>query len=88
MDVGVGMFLWGFILMLVGFTLLVTSLLLKTVEEPHEGVESKSKVSGGGVIVIGPIPIVFGSDKKATIIAGLIGIALTLLALITFFIMR
>jgi len=74
--------------MLVGFTLLVTSLLLKAVEEPHEEVESKSKVSGGGVIVIGPIPIVFGSDKKAAIIAGLIGIALTLLALIMFFIMR
>lgn len=44
--------------------------------------EPEIKVKGGGVILIGPIPIVFGSDKRYAIIAILLTIALMLLALI------
>lgn len=44
--------------------------------------EPETKVKGGGVILIGPIPIVFGSDKRYAIIAILLTIALMLLALI------
>jgi len=44
--------------------------------------EPETKVKGGGVILIGPIPIVFGSDKRYAIIAILLTIALMMLALI------
>lgn len=42
---------------------------------------SGTKVKGGGVIFIGPIPIIFGSDKQFAIIAILLAIVLMLLAL-------
>ncbi len=44
--------------------------------------ESAEKVQGGGVILIGPIPIVFGTDKRYAILLILLSIALMLLALI------
>jgi len=43
---------------------------------------SKTKVNGGGVIFIGPIPIIFGSDKRFAIIAILLAIVLMLLVLL------
>lgn len=43
---------------------------------------SGTKVKGGGVIFIGPIPIVFGSDKRFAIIAILLAIVLMLLAIV------
>jgi uncharacterized protein (TIGR00304 family) len=46
------------------------------------GSEPGSKGKGAGVILIGPIPIVFGTDKRYTIIAILLTIALMLLAMI------
>ncbi len=42
----------------------------------------ESKVEGGGVILIGPIPIVFGTDKRYAILLILLSIALMLLAFI------
>ncbi|VVB51421.1 Uncharacterised protein [uncultured archaeon] len=44
--------------------------------------EPETKVKGGGVILIGPIPIVFGSDKRYAIIAILLTIALMILGII------
>jgi uncharacterized protein (TIGR00304 family) len=49
------------------------------VQDITEG--SGTKVSSGGVIFIGPIPIIFGSDKRFAIIAILLAIVLMLLAL-------
>ncbi len=40
---------------------------------------SDSRVEGGGVIIIGPIPIVFGSTQKISIILLVLAIVLTLL---------
>jgi uncharacterized protein (TIGR00304 family) len=40
--------------------------------------EAGEKVKGGGVILIGPIPIVFGTDKRYAIIAIILTIALML----------
>lgn len=42
---------------------------------------SKTTLEGGGVIFIGPIPIIFGSDKRFAIIAILLAIVLMLLVL-------
>lgn len=43
---------------------------------------SGQNVKGGGVIFIGPIPIIFGSDKRSAIIVILLAIILMLLALV------
>lgn len=50
---------------------------LKDIDERWEG-----KIKGGGVIMIGPIPIVFGTDKHYAIIAIVLTIVLLLLAMI------
>ncbi len=49
-------------------------------EEGKERIKEKREVRGGGVILIGPIPIVFGDSKYATI-ALILTIILMLLVL-------
>ncbi len=46
--------------------------------------EKERKVDFGGVVMIGPIPIVFGSDRKAAMLAMVLAILLMLLAMLTF----
>ena len=59
-------------------------LLLATVAsgKPEEA-ERRTEVKGGGVILIGPIPIVFGSDAKWAGIAILLAIVLSVIVLIS-----
>ena len=47
----------------------------------EEGEEGRTKVEGGGVLLIGPIPIVFGSDAKWASVAIVLAIILVLLSL-------
>ncbi len=42
------------------------------------------KLEGGGVLIIGPIPIVFGTSQKVSVILLILAITLTLIALTTF----
>ena len=42
----------------------------------------KSKVRGGGVVIIGPVPIIFGTDKKYLKTVLLLSLALTVLLLV------
>ncbi|MCZ7358297.1 MAG: TIGR00304 family protein [Candidatus Methanoperedens sp.] len=41
----------------------------------------EERVKGGGVILIGPIPIVFGSDRRYVIIAMILAIVLVALVI-------
>ncbi len=51
------------------------------------GISSKSTdVEGGGVIFIGPIPIIFGSSRKMALTAGLIGAAVFLFFLFRYWV--
>lgn len=58
----------------------------------HEGPEKKEpyaekaepKVRGGGVIMLGPIPIIFGSDKESASTAIILAIILMVLSLLMF----
>ena len=64
--------LLGLVLVLVGFGAVAVSML----EGSHgDGV----KVKGGGVVMIGPIPIIFGSDARWASIAIVLAIVLALL---------
>ena len=52
-------------------------------EEPHSG-KAESKIRGGGVIMLGPIPIIFGSDKESAKAAIILAIILMVLSLLIF----
>jgi uncharacterized protein (TIGR00304 family) len=46
-----------------------------------KGDEKEVEVKGGGVIMIGPIPIIFGTDPKWTVAAIVLAIVLVVLSL-------
>jgi uncharacterized protein (TIGR00304 family) len=67
----------GIALIIVGVVIIVLAIFLTYMSNTK-----KSKVHGAGVILIGPIPIIFGTDKKSvkTILA--LALTLTIIALI------
>ena len=52
----------GFAIVFIGVILVIAGVL--SAAKPGE---TKTDVQGGGVIMIGPIPIIFGTDKKLLI---------------------
>jgi len=50
----------GFALIVVGIIVIVAAIIIASVRGAGKG-----KVKGAGVIMIGPIPIIFGTDKKS-----------------------
>lgn len=68
---GIAVIIIGFILVFVGTALQASS---KTGE-----------VKSGGVILIGPIPIIFGNDKSFTIIAVIMAIIIMVVSYILFY---
>ncbi len=75
----------GILLIIFGF-FLITFGMMRSAQESEErdaGQETgKKRVKGGGVILIGPIPIVFGTDKKYVLVLMVLAIVLMLLAII------
>ena len=72
--IGIGMILVGF---------LVVFLATAMSGRPSEEGEKRTGVRGGGVIMIGPIPIVFGSDAKWASVAMVLAIVLIVLVLLS-----
>jgi uncharacterized protein (TIGR00304 family) len=68
----------GSILIFVGVIIMVIAILLMF----FSNVKGKGKVRGGGAIIIGPVPIVFGTDKKSLRTVLLLAITLTVLLII------
>jgi uncharacterized protein (TIGR00304 family) len=66
----------GVAVILAGFVVLFVAAL-----SGSGGKESKTEVRGGGVVMIGPIPIIFGSDMKWASVAIVLAIVLVLVAL-------
>ncbi len=66
----------GIILIIMGFFLAAFGTMSSNQKE--------EKIKGGGVIFIGPVPVVFGSDKRFALIAMILAIVLMLLAIIFF----
>ncbi len=46
--------------------------------------EARSEIKAGGVIMLGPIPIIFGNDKESAKTAAILAIILMLLSLLIF----
>jgi uncharacterized protein (TIGR00304 family) len=75
---GIGIIILGFIIL--ALALLIMSISKETYKEQKE--DSETKVRGGGVVLIGPIPIVFGTDKQSLIIVLSLTIIIIILAII------
>jgi len=71
----------GIILIMLGLFLIVFWVITRSVQEGANS-EKNVNVRTGGVIMIGPVPIVFGSDKRSALIAIILAIVLLLLAIL------
>ncbi len=65
----------GFALILLGVLLVFAGTLVYALSKP-------ARVEGGGVILIGPIPIIFGTSTTMAIVAAVVAIVLMVLAII------
>jgi uncharacterized protein (TIGR00304 family) len=83
-DLGV-FYAVGFALVIVGITLIVAAIVRASMrqrgEKSKEG-EGESNVRTAGVIMIGPIPIIFGTDKKSVKTVLVLALALSIVFLI------
>lgn len=72
-----------FDLVLVGLAIIIAGFLalFAAALSGSGGGERKTEVRGGGVVMIGPIPIIFGSDMKWASIAIILAIVLVLAVL-------
>ena len=70
-HVGIALIFAGMLVVLAAITLLFVSTL-----------KDKGKVKGGGAIIIGPFPIIFGTDKESIKTVLLLSITLTILLII------
>ena len=63
----------GVALIFVGIMVIVAAVLLSVLDG------RKGKVEGGGAVIIGPVPIVFGTDKKSLKTVLLLSLVLTVM---------
>jgi uncharacterized protein (TIGR00304 family) len=69
----------GFGLVFIGFVLALIAVILLVTRSANEG----TKTRGAGILLIGPIPIIFGTDRdsvKILVILSIILIAVVLIA--------
>lgn len=68
-EIGIIIFISGIILIFIG-------IILSSLGGADRG---ETKVEGGGVVLIGPVPIIFGTNAKWAVIALILAIVLTAL---------
>jgi uncharacterized protein (TIGR00304 family) len=68
----------GIVLIVVGVILVIVSIITASSDLP-----SKSKVKGAGIIMVGPIPIIFGTDKESVKTILVLSVVLSVIVLIT-----
>ncbi len=72
----------GVVVILLGFLIIFMTSLVSARSRRREGEEGGTEIKGGGVVMIGPIPIIFGTDPKWTSIAIVLAIILVVLSFI------
>lgn len=76
----------GMVLIILGFFLVAFGMMRfdrESARLEEKGQEPEGmKVKGGGVILIGPVPVVFGTDKRYALLLMILAIVLMLLAII------
>lgn len=73
-------------LLAAGVALVVFGMLLIMLATLRAGGEGR--VEGGGVIIVGPVPIVVGSNQKVASVLLVLAVVLTVLVLITYFLSK
>jgi uncharacterized protein (TIGR00304 family) len=76
-DAGI-LYALGIALILIGVLIIIVAIVLISVS----GAKGEGKVRGGAVVMIGPIPIIFGTDKKSLKTVVLLSFALTVLSIV------
>ncbi len=71
----------GIVLIILGF-FLITFGMMRSAKESAGKEVTQEKIRGGGVILIGPVPIVFGTDKRYALLLMILAIVLMLLAVL------
>jgi len=71
----------GVAVAMAGFLVIFLATVLASRSEAQDEEGKGARVKGGGVIMIGPIPIVFGTDAKWTVIAMVLAILLIVLSI-------
>ena len=71
----------GVVLIVFGFVLALVAMLTMIVRSPR----GQSSGKGAGLVLIGPIPIVFGTDKQSVKLVMILAIVLILLVLALMF---
>ncbi len=75
------------VLYALGIALIVVGVIIITaviIFASTKGSNGNNSVRGAGVIMVGPIPIIFGTDKKAVKSVLMLAVALTIIVLIIF----
>jgi len=78
-----GFLMIGVMLIIAGLFVLLTAYIMEHAGRESGPGEGGGRVRGGGVVIVGPVPIVFGTDKGAAVIAAIVGAVLTVIALVT-----
>ncbi len=68
----------GILFVFAGLAIIFLALILSASSKPSTG----ERVRGGGVVMIGPIPLVFGSDMKWASVAIVLALVLILVTLV------
>jgi len=77
MDAGT-LYVLGVALIFTGMLVLLVAVLLFFLSS----IKGKGKIRGGGAIIIGPFPIIFGTDKESVKTVLLLSLTLTILLLV------
>jgi len=68
----------GFLLIIFGFVLAVVAMILLVVRSSRGSTQAR----GAGLLLIGPIPIIFGTDRQSAKVVMVLAIVLILLMLV------
>ncbi len=63
-------------IILAGIALIFLGAILLTIGILKASITTGGEVKGGGVVMIGPIPIIFGTEPKYAILAAILALAL------------
>lgn len=74
------------LLLFIGLIIFIMGLILTLIASSAE--DRESKVEGGGAIIIGPIPIVWGTSQRITLVLLILAIILTIVTTATYLLLR
>jgi uncharacterized protein (TIGR00304 family) len=72
----------GLILVIAGVAVIVAAIIRASTRRQDEKDEDEGRMKAAGVIMIGPIPIIFGTDKKSVKTVLALALALSIVFLI------